>query len=93
MRFYAGRGAWQPSEEARASHRPLSFYLQSIDPSTGEVNVLWVSNDPHIRCLALAPDGTLYAGTAGSGLVARIEEGGRAFVLTRWSIKLATGRM
>jgi hypothetical protein len=59
----------------------LPATVQSIDPSTGEVNVLWVSNDPHIRCLALAPDGTLYAGTAGSGLVARIEEGGRAFVL------------
>jgi hypothetical protein len=39
----------------------------------GRAKVLFRTEDQHIRCLLLAPDGTLYAGSDGAGVVYRID--------------------
>ena len=52
-----------------------------IDPREGKlVRVLWEAPDPHVRCLAVDGKGTVYAGTAGSGLLVRLDGEGGAFV-------------
>ncbi|MCU0224318.1 MAG: hypothetical protein MUF27_09640 [Acidobacteria bacterium] len=52
-----------------------------IAPGTRQVSTLWETREPHVRRLALAPDGTLYAGTAGSGLLVRLDGKGGGFVV------------
>lgn len=47
----------------------------------GEPEVIWKTDESHVRTLAVADDGTVYAGTSDSGLLVRIEDGGRGFVL------------
>ena len=52
-----------------------------VAPGSRQVTTLWETREPHVRRLALAPDGTLYAGTAGSGLLARLDGKGGGFVV------------
>ena len=52
-----------------------------VAPGTRQVTTLWETREPHVRRLALAPDGTLYAGTAGSGLLVRLDGKGGGFVV------------
>lgn len=47
----------------------------------GQVSVAYTSPDSQILCLALANDGTLYAGTGPSGLVVCLPPGGKTRVL------------
>src|SRR5438552_5984938 len=47
----------------------------------GKVTVAFASDDSQILCLALASDGTLYAGTGPGGLVLRIDAKGAGKVL------------
>ena len=49
--------------------------------ASAKPEVLFHSGDQHIRTLLLAPDGTLYAGSDGSGIVYRIAPNGRPFAL------------
>jgi hypothetical protein len=43
--------------------------------------LIYASDEPHIRALLFAPNGDLFAGSDGSGLVYRISPDGKAFVL------------
>lgn len=43
--------------------------------------LVYASDEPHIRALLVSPGGALFAGSDGSGLVYRIEPDGKAFVL------------
>ena len=56
----------QPKDPRRPRSKPELFYQ---------------SDEQHIRCLAFAPDGSLIAGSDGSGLIYRIDKSGKAFVL------------
>lgn len=42
-------------------------------PAGGKAQVLFKTSDQHIRCLLLASDGTLYAGSDGGGVVYKID--------------------
>lgn len=44
-------------------------------------DLFYQSDEQHIRCLAFVSDGSLIAGSDGSGLIYRIDKGGKAFVL------------
>jgi sugar lactone lactonase YvrE len=44
-----------------------------IPSGGGKAKVLFRTADEHIRCLLLAPDGTLYAGSDGAGVVYKID--------------------
>src|SRR5271166_2476869 len=55
------------------------LYKVSAD---GKVSVAYTSPDSQILCLALANDGTLYAGTGPSGLVVCVPPGGKTRVLS-----------
>jgi hypothetical protein len=55
--------------------------LHRLDLASGESKVLYDSTDIHIRSLALRPDGTVLAGTAGEGLLLEIDAEGRARTL------------
>jgi len=44
-----------------------------VPASGGKAEVLFKTADQHIRCLMMAPDGTLWAGTDGAGVVYRID--------------------
>ena len=50
-------------------HRQL--YIEC--PLGGKAEVLFKTTDQHIRCLMMAPDGTLWAGSDGSGVIYRID--------------------
>jgi len=56
--------------------------LYRVSPKAGsKPQVLFRSGDQHIRTLLLAPDGTIYAGSDGAGIIYRIAPGGKAFAL------------
>lgn len=55
--------------------------LHRVDLGSGESKLLYDSTDVHIRSLALRPDGTVLAGTAGEGLLLEIAADGRARTL------------
>ncbi|MCY3929684.1 MAG: hypothetical protein OXG81_15570 [Acidobacteria bacterium] len=55
--------------------------LHRVDLGSGESKLLYDSTDVHIRSLALRPDGTVLAGTAGEGLLLEIDAEGRARTL------------
>lgn len=46
----------------------------------GEAVVLYESPDSHVRAMAVAADGAIYAGTAGQGLIVRLQDGRRETV-------------
>lgn len=54
-----------------------------IDPRRAEAppEVLWETQDPHVRSLALGSRGTILAGTSGSGWIVELDGKGGAFVL------------
>jgi hypothetical protein len=53
-----------------AAGAPAVVY--KVPAGGGKAQVLFKTVDQHIRCLLLAPDGTLYAGSDGSGVIYRI---------------------
>ena len=55
--------------------------LYRVDLASGESKLLYDSTDVHIRSLALRPDGTVLAGTAGEGLLLEIDAEGEARTL------------
>lgn len=54
-----------------AAGAPAAVYR--IPAGSGKAQVLFKTADQHIRCLLLAADGTLWAGTDGSGVIYRID--------------------
>lgn len=44
-----------------------------VPANGGKAEVLFKTADQHIRCLKMAPDGTLWAGTDGAGVIYRID--------------------
>jgi len=54
-----------------AAGAPAAVYR--IPSGGGKAKVLFRTEDQHIRCLLLAPDGTLYAGSDGAGVVYKID--------------------
>jgi sugar lactone lactonase YvrE len=58
---------------------PAAIYRVPL--AGGPASIFFRSGDQHIRSLALAPNGTLYAGSDGSGVVYRIAPDGKAFAL------------
>ncbi len=55
--------------------------LYALPAAGGPPNLVYDSDEPNLVSLALAPDGTVYAGSAGKGLVFKITGPGRATVL------------
>jgi hypothetical protein len=55
--------------------------LYALPAGGGPPSLVYDSDEPNLVSLALAPDGTVYAGSAGKGLVFKITGPGRATVL------------
>jgi hypothetical protein len=65
-----------------ATGAPGAVYRVALTKSTAaKPELVYASDEPHIRALLVAPGGELFAGSDGSGLVYRIEPDGKAFVL------------
>jgi hypothetical protein len=54
------------------------FALTNVTAAQAQADVYWDGVASHVQSLALAPDGTLYAGTSDEALVVRITAPGRA---------------
>ena len=70
----------KPGDILVAAGAPAAIYRISTRPGV-KPQLLFHSGDQHIRTLLLAPDGTLYAGSDGAGLIYRIARDGKAFAL------------
>ena len=64
-----------------ATGGPGALYRWDPAKPGSKAELFFKSDEPHIRCLAFAPDGNLIAGSDGSGLVYRIDKSGQGFVL------------
>jgi hypothetical protein len=70
---------WDAVEAPGARNQPGDIYVAAGAPAVvyripaggGKPEVAFRTADQHIRCLLLAPDGTLWAGTDGSGVIYR----------------------
>ena len=80
------RYLWSIAEEPSgtvlvATGLPAAIYrVDPANPATKPV-LLFRSGDQHIRSLLVAPDGTVYAGSDGSGIIYRITHDGKPFAL------------
>lgn len=54
-----------------AAGAPAVVY--KISSGEGKPHIVFKTSDQHIRCLLLAPDGTLFAGSDGAGVIYRID--------------------
>lgn len=64
-----------------ATGGPGAVYRWDQAKPASKPELFFKSDEPHIRCLAFAPDGSLIAGSDGSGLIYRIDPAGKGFVL------------
>lgn len=64
-----------------ATGLPAAIYRVSLHKGAEKPKLFFHSGDQHIRCLAVAKDGTVYAGSDGAGLLYRISAAGKAFAL------------
>lgn len=64
-----------------ATGAPAAIYRVNPANASAKPELLFRSGDQHIRSLAVAPDGTVYAGSDGAGIIYRIAPNGRAFGL------------
>lgn len=64
-----------------AAGAPAVIYRVSLKDAAKKPEVLFRSGDQHIRSLLVAPDGTIYAGSDGAGILYRIARDGKAFAL------------
>jgi hypothetical protein len=65
-----------------ATGAPGAIYRVALTKgAAAKPELVYASDEPHIRALLVAPSGDLYAGSDGSGLVYRISPDGKAFVL------------
>lgn len=77
---------WSLAEEASgkllvATGSPAAIYRVDLKNAAAKPEMLFRSGDQHIRCLLIAPDGTIYAGSDGAGIIYRIAPDGKAFGL------------
>ncbi len=64
-----------------AAGAPATIFRVSLKTPTTKPEVFFKTGDQHIRSLAVAPDGTIYAGSDGAGLIYRITPDGKPFAL------------
>ncbi len=64
-----------------ATGAPAVIYRVSLKNPAAKPTILFRSGDQHIRCLLVAPDGTIYAGSDGAGIIYRISPDGKPFAL------------
>jgi len=64
-----------------ATGGPGAIYRWDPAKPSAKAELFFKSDEPHIRCLAFAPDGSLIAGSDGSGLIYRVDKAGQGFVL------------
>jgi len=64
-----------------ATGGPADIYRVDLKHLAAKPEKFFSSSEQHIRALLFAPDGNLYAGTDGRGLVYRISPDGKGFVL------------
>lgn len=64
-----------------AAGAPSTIYKISLKTPSPQPKVFFKSGDQHIRSLVVAPDGTVYAGSDGAGLIYRITPDGKPFAL------------
>lgn len=64
-----------------ATGAPAAIFRVSLKAPSAKPEVYFKSGDQHIRSLAVAPDGTVYAGSDGAGIIYRISPDGKPFAL------------
>ncbi|MGI4755437.1 MAG: WD40 repeat domain-containing protein [Janthinobacterium lividum] len=64
-----------------AAGGPATIYRVNLANPAAKPEVLFRSGDQHIRALLVAPDGTIFAGSDGAGIIYRIAPDGKAFAL------------
>ncbi len=75
--------AFDPSTKSLyiATGAPAAIYKVNTAQASAKPTLFFKSQDQHIRSLVLAPDGTLYAGSDGSGVIYRISREGKPFAV------------
>jgi hypothetical protein len=64
-----------------ATGAPAAIYKISLKNPTAKPELFFRSGDQHIRCLLVAPDGNILAGSDGAGILYRIAPDGKPFAL------------
>ncbi len=64
-----------------ATGAPAAIYRVPLTTAGAKPTIFFRSADQHIRTLLVAPDGTVYAGSDGAGIVYRIRADGKPFAL------------
>jgi WD40 repeat protein len=64
-----------------ATGAPAAIYKLSLKTPNAKPTLFFRSGDQHIRCLLVAPDGNIYAGSDGAGILYRIDSTGKPFAL------------
>ena len=64
-----------------ATGAPAAIYRVALGTPAAKPEVFFRSGDQHIRSLQVAPDGTVYAGSDGAGIIYRIAPNGKPFAL------------
>jgi hypothetical protein len=64
-----------------AAGAPATIFRAKLATTPAKPEVLFRSGDQHIRSLLVAPDGTVYAGSDGAGIIYRISPDGKPFAL------------
>jgi len=64
-----------------AAGAPATIFRVPLQSPTAKPQLVFRSGDQHIRSLAVATDGTIYAGSDGAGLIYRIAPDGKPFAL------------
>ena len=64
-----------------ATGSPAAIYRVALGSPAARPEVFFRSGDQHIRSMVVAPDGTVYAGSDGAGIIYRIARDGKPFAL------------
>ena len=64
-----------------ATGAPAAIYRVALETPAAKPDVFFRSGDQHIRSIQVAPDGTVYAGSDGAGIIYRIARDGKPFAL------------
>src|ERR1700733_8928514 len=64
-----------------ATGGPAAIYRVDVSTDTPHAEIFFESDEQHIRCLLIQPNGDLIAGSDGGGLVYRIGKDGKALVI------------
>lgn len=64
-----------------ATGAPAAIYRVALGSPAAKPEVFFRSGDQHMRSMVVAPDGTVYAGSDGAGIIYRIARDGKPFAL------------